>query len=81
MVRLPLPRFGAGRRSPPASYANFYIVNAAVLAPAFGAAEDRKAAAILRRVFRGRRVVPIACRPLVEGLGGLHCVTQQEPAR
>jgi agmatine deiminase len=64
----------------PASYANFYIANATVLAPIFGNANDSRALETLRRLFPDRRVVGINCEPLVWGMGTIHCVTQQQPA-
>jgi agmatine deiminase len=63
----------------PASYANFYIGNGAVLLPVFNHRNDAKAIAMLEDSFSGRRVVPIYCEPLVWGLGAIHCVTQQQP--
>jgi agmatine deiminase len=82
VVRLPMPGpLHAGRRRLPASYANFYVGNGVVLLPAYGPpARDRKAARILRRCFPGRAIVPIECRELVHGYGGIHCATQQMPA-
>jgi agmatine deiminase len=70
---------GDGRRLP-ASYANFYVANACVAAPVFGDPHDDRALRVLRRCFPGRPVVPIRCDRLVEGMGTLHCVTQQLPA-
>jgi len=64
----------------PASYANFYIGNAAVLVPTFNDPADRKALGILAELFPGRKVVGIHAVDLVWGLGTLHCMTQQEPA-
>lgn len=64
----------------PASYANFYISNAAVLLPVYSHRNDRAAVRILRKVFPTRKIVPIECTALVYGLGSIHCVTQQEPA-
>lgn len=64
----------------PASYANFYIANRAVLVPIFGAKTDERALAILREAFTAREVIGIPCADLVFGLGAIHCVTQQEPA-
>lgn len=64
----------------PASYANFYIGNAAVLVPVFGSARDAAALGTLRSLFPGRRIVGINAVDLVWGLGAFHCVTQQEPA-
>ncbi|MAG30090.1 MAG: agmatine deiminase [Deltaproteobacteria bacterium] len=63
----------------PASYANFYFANRAVLVPVFGVAADREALAILERAIEGRPVVPIPSQNLVLGLGAVHCLTQQEP--
>jgi agmatine deiminase len=48
--------------------------------PVYSHRNDRAAAQILRRLFPGRKIVPIECTPLVYGLGSIHCVTQQEPA-
>jgi agmatine deiminase len=64
----------------PASYANFYIGNAAVLVPTFNDPNDRRALEILARLFPTRAVVGIHAVDLVWGLGTLHCMTQQEPA-
>jgi agmatine deiminase len=65
----------------PASYANFYVGNSAVLVPAFGdGRRDSAALETLSEFFHGRKVVPVDCRDLVYGFGGIHCVTQQQPA-
>jgi agmatine deiminase len=64
----------------PASYANFYIGNAAVLVPVLGGARDAEALATLRPLFPSRRIVAIHATDLVWGLGAFHCVTQQQPA-
>ncbi len=81
VVPLPMPKRADSQFGRlPASYANFYIGNAAVLVPAFGCEEDEEAREVLKREFSGRRIVSIDCRGLVIGLGTLHCVTQQVPA-
>jgi agmatine deiminase len=65
----------------PASYANFYIGNAAVLVPVFGdARRDSAALEALSDYFPGRKLVPVGSRELVYGFGGIHCVSQQQPA-
>ena len=64
----------------PASYANFYVANAAVLVPTFNDPQDRVALGILAECFSDRPVVGIHAGDLVWGLGTLHCLTQQEPA-
>jgi agmatine deiminase len=63
------------------SYVNFYLANGAVIAPAYGIAEDASAFETLRRAYPDRVVVPVALRDLFRGGGGIHCITQQEPAR
>jgi agmatine deiminase len=75
---MPAPVYVDGQRVP-ASYANFYIANRAVLLPVFGDPQDRIAADRLQACFPTRRVVPIDCRDLVWGLGAIHCLTQQLP--
>ncbi len=81
VVPLPMPQpvHFDGRRLP-ASYANFYICNAAVLVPTFDDPADRTALGILAELFPDRAVVGIHSRDLVWGLGTLHCLSQQEPA-
>ena len=63
----------------PASYANFLIVNGAVLMPGAGAPLDDVAAAQLKQAFPEREVVIIDCRALLSGHGGLHCITMNYP--
>ena len=75
---MPAPLFFDGVRLP-ASYANFYVANAAVLVPTFNDPEDRAALGILAEAFSDRPVVGIHAVDLVWGLGTLHCLTQQEP--
>ncbi len=64
----------------PASYANFYMANGVVLVPFYGGPRDRVALDTLTPLFPGRRVTGIDARVLILGLGGIHCVTQQQPA-
>ena len=76
---MPAPLFYDGCRLP-ASYANFYISNAAVIVPTFNDPNDRVALGILGDLFRDRPVVGIHAVDLVLGFGTLHCLTQQQPA-
>ena len=76
---MPEPVYFDGLRLP-ASYANFYIGNQLVLVPTFNDASDRPALNTLANLFPDRKVIGIACRDLVLGLGTLHCMTQQQPA-
>lgn len=63
----------------PASYANFLIVNGAVLMPGAGSPLDEKAAGQLQQAFPDRTVEIIDCRALLSGHGGLHCITMNYP--
>jgi len=76
---MPAPLFFSGYRLP-ASYANFYISNAAVVVPTFNDPKDRIALGILGELFRDRPVVGIHAVDLVLGFGSLHCLSQQQPA-
>jgi len=80
VVSLPMPGplYFDGCRLP-ASYANFYIGNAAVLVPTFNDPNDRVALGILGELFHDRPVVGIHAVDLVWGLGTIHCITQQIP--
>ncbi|TAK39961.1 MAG: agmatine deiminase family protein [Lysobacteraceae bacterium] len=69
-----------GDRRLAASYANFLIVNGAVLVPAYGDPADDPAAAVLANAFPGREIVQVPCRPLIWQNGSLHCLTMQLPA-
>ncbi|MCP5002525.1 MAG: agmatine deiminase family protein [Planctomycetes bacterium] len=80
VVSLPMPRpiyFKNWRL--PASYANFYIANKTVLVPTFNDPADKKVLGILSDLFHTRNVVGIRSSDLLVGLGGIHCVTLQEP--
>jgi len=72
------PILDDGRRLA-ASYANFLIVNGAVLAPSYGDPADSRAQAVLREAFPGREIVMVPCRPLIWQNGSLHCLTMQLP--
>jgi agmatine deiminase len=63
----------------PASYANFYVANDVVVVPCFSAASDARALDLLAKCFPGRRIAGIPGSKLVIGLGGPHCLTQQQP--
>lgn len=76
---MPAPLYFDGRRLP-ASYANFYIANAAVLVPTFNDPNDRVALGLLAELITDRPVVGIHAVDLVLGLGAVHCLTQQQPA-
>lgn len=81
LLPLPLPPacFSAEGERLPATYANFLIINGAVLVPVYGVASDRLALDILAKAFPGRRTVAVNCRALIEQHGSLHCATMQLP--
>lgn len=63
----------------PATYANFLILNGAVLVPVYNSPSDASALAVISSVFPDRQIIAIPCRPLIEQHGSLHCVTMQIP--
>ncbi len=80
IVELPMPRpLIFEDHQLPASYANFYIANGAVLVPVFNDPNDRIALNTLEEVFPAREIVPIYSGDLIWGFGALHCMTQQQP--
>lgn len=79
---LPLPMVDAlygnsGRL--PSTYANFLVINGAVLLPTYGTTKDEIAKKQLQKQFTDREIVGIDCRPLIKQHGSLHCVTMQFP--
>jgi agmatine deiminase len=65
----------------PASYINFYIANDAVIMPTFDdPVNDPKAQKVLAEAFTSRKIIPVRERDIVAGGGGIHCITQQQPA-
>lgn len=82
LASLPMPDacFDQKGNRLPATYANFLIINGAVLAPTYGVAQDKAALATLQTCFPNREIVGIDCRPLILQHGSLHCITMQYPA-
>lgn len=63
----------------PATYANFLIMNGAVLVPYYNSPKDEMAKAALQKAFPDREIIGINCLPLIKQHGSLHCVTMQYP--
>lgn len=63
----------------PASYANFYIANSAVVVPTYRCANDDRALNILQGCFPDRKVIGVDSTDIIWGLGSFHCLSQQEP--
>jgi agmatine/peptidylarginine deiminase len=80
LIPLPMadPIYEEGQRLP-ATYANFLMMNEAVLLPFYGINKDHEAKKILQSVFSDREVIGINCSSLIKQNGSLHCVTMQYP--
>jgi agmatine deiminase len=80
LIALPMcsPAFYEDERLP-ATYANFLIINDAVLLPIYNDPHDNEAIEICKKAFYGRDVIPIDCSILIRQHGSLHCVTMQFP--
>lgn len=83
IVTLPMPSTRIegttvdGSEHVPASYANFYFVNGAVLLPVYDPRYDGLAISLFEKHCKGRKIIPIPCADLVWGQGSIHCITQQ----
>ncbi len=75
---MPAPRYHLGQRLP-ASYANFYICNGAVIVPTYMDPNDEIALKILADLFKDRDVIGIDSTEIIRGLGSFHCLCMQEP--
>ena len=80
LVPLPFTKaiYDDGERLP-ATYANFLIINKAVLVPVYNDEKDKEALETLSQVFPEREIIPIDCSTLIRQHGSLHCVTMQFP--
>lgn len=83
LVALPLPKpiYDEKGQRLPANYANFLIINNAVLVPVYGDPMDEVAIDKLTACFAGRKIIPVPSRPLVHQYGSLHCMTMQFPEK
>ena len=77
---LPAPVHSATGERLPASYANFLVINGAVLVPVYDDPADAIALERLAGAFPDRQVIPVNCLPLIQQYGSLHCATMQLPA-
>lgn len=81
LLALPWPaaRLDEEGKRLPATYANFLVINNAVLVPTYGDKQDDAALAVVASAYPGRRIVGINCLHLIAQHGSLHCVTMQIP--
>lgn len=82
LIALPWPKacFDESAHRLPATYANFLVINGAVLVPTYRNEEkDEKALELIATAFPGREIIGIDCLPLLEQHGSLHCITMQLP--
>lgn len=81
LIPLPIPsaKFDDTARRLPASYANFLIINGAVLCPTYDDANDAIMLERLHEAFPAHQLIPIPCLPLIQYNGALHCASMQIP--
>jgi len=75
----PSPRHDEDGQRLPATYANFLVINGAVLVPTYQDENDTAALAVIHEAFPNRAIIGIDCLPLIEQHGSLHCLTMQIP--
>ena len=82
LIPLPWPRphFKENGQRLPATYANFLIINGAVLMPTYDDPADELALKQLQLCFPSREIIGIPCSPVINNYGSLHCITMQLPA-
>ena len=76
---IPAPRYDEDGRRLAAGYANFLIINRAVLVPAYDDPMDAVAVERLRDTFPDREIIGVDCRELIRQGGSLHCATMDLP--
>lgn len=81
LIPLPWPRacYDEEGNRLPATYANFLVINGAVLVPTYDDPADEAALTAIGAAFPGREIIGIDCRPLILQHGSLHCITMQLP--
>ncbi len=81
LVPLPWPQacYADSSQRLPATYANFLIINGAVLVPTYADPADSSALETIGRAFPDREIIGIDCRPIIQQHGSLHCIAMQIP--
>ena len=83
LIPLPWPsaKYNQDGERLPATYANYLIINNAILVPTYQDANDSLALAQIAKAYPDRKIVGINCLPIIEQFGSLHCLTMQVPAQ
>lgn len=76
---MPSPIFNGENEQLPATYANYLIINDAVLVPIYNDDKDQQALDIIQSAYPDRKIIPINCLTVIEQYGSLHCLTMQLP--
>lgn len=81
LVKLPMPsaKYDEDGQRLPATYANFLIINGAVLVPTYNDKNDAEALKIFKKLFKDREIIGIDASPLILWHGSIHCVSMQYP--
>jgi len=81
LVPLPFPNaiYEEDGQRLPATYANFLIINGAVLFPVYGVPQDEEAVRVIQSLFPDHEIVPINSVPLIKQHGSIHCISMQFP--
>jgi len=77
----PEPQYNQSGQRLPTTYANFLIINGAVLVPVYGISSDEQAITVLHGCFPERKIIAVNCTPLIHQYGSLHCITMQIPKK
>lgn len=80
LIKLPMPdTYVLNGLTLPCSYANFLIINNAVLVPQYGCEKDKEALNIIKKHFPDRKTIGLSAKYLIWGQGSFHCLSKQEP--
>ena len=81
LLALPWPaaKYASDGHRLPATYANYLVINGAVLVPTYNDAADEQALEVVKKAFPDRKIIGIDCSTLILQHGSLHCVTMQIP--
>lgn len=76
---LPKPVYNCENEPLPATYANYLIINGAVLVPTYNDENDKAALEVIAKAYPDREIIGIDCTTVIEQFGSLHCLTMQLP--